>query len=398
VLALWGLFIFVARFFGAGGIARGLLVAYLFHVTRWTSLGHQEIPGAHEFRGFFEDVVAPGTRLFLATIWVTAPVILLLWAGETPADVLFVVVAATLGLTIVPISLLASSVATPLAQILNPLVLGGYAWRLGGDYLLLLVFCGFALLVQFILVGIGRALSASTGMGVFISIAEMWLPFALFRALGLLLRARGDDLGYGSERDYQDPVLGAAAPEAGELQNVAGRGISEARAGALADDRAVARAEGLHLERAAAEPRPYSTRPAPVPIELESEPAADAPMELARRLREGDLGGALSLLEQTGQSVPPLTLSAEAWLSLGRAGAEQRRFPPALVALRRAIDVAPDGPLAPAAWLLAARLYDEGMQNRAQSNKLLGELARRFPQTKEGEFAARRLAAAAQNS
>ena len=381
VLALWGLLVFVAGAIGGGGIARGLLVAYLFHITRWTSLGNEEIPGANEFRGFFEDVVASGTRLFLATIWVTAPVVLMLWAGETPAEPLFIVVAATLGLAIVPISLLASAVATPLRQILNPLVLGGYAWKLGSDYLLLLVFGAFALLVQYVLTGARGALEGGRVVGLLFSIVEMALPFAFFRALGLLLRARGDDLGYGPERDYLDPVLGQAKPEAGEVGNVAGRGNSEARAEALAGERGIARADG-------------QTLPAPEPIELSAAPeAVHLPVELAQRVRQGDLAGALSLLEQSPAGVPALTLSAEAWLALGQAGAEQKRFPAALVALRRAIEVAPEGQLAPRAWLLAARLYDEGLKDRGQSDKLLGELLLRFPETKEGEFAARRLAA-----
>ncbi len=55
--------------------------------------------------------------------------------------------------------------------------------------------------------------------------------------------------------------------------------------------------------------------------------------------------------------------------------------------------MAPDGALAPRNWLLAARACDELLRNRAESNRLLGELARRFPQTPEGAFALKRLGA-----
>ena len=37
--------------------------------------------------------------------------------------------------------------------------------------------------------------------------------FMLFRALGLLLRARGDELGYGGDSAYLVPVLGARRPD-----------------------------------------------------------------------------------------------------------------------------------------------------------------------------------------
>jgi tetratricopeptide (TPR) repeat protein len=139
-----------------------------------------------------------------------------------------------------------------------------------------------------------------------------------------------------------------------------------------------------------------ATRP-PAPQEIELPPDAPsgqphAPLELARLLREGNVAAALDIVEASGKEIPTLTLSAGGWLNLGKAGAQHRRFKPALVAFRRAIDVAPDGPLAPQAWLLAARLYDEEMNNREQSDRLLGELARRFPGSQEGQFAARRLA------
>ena len=50
-----------------------------------------------------------------------------------------------------------------------------------------------------------------------------------------------------------------------------------------------------------------------------------------------------------------------------------------------------EGPLAPKALLLAARIYDEGLRDSAASEKLLRELVKRFPSTQEGTFAAKRL-------
>ena len=79
-------------------------------------------------------------------------------------------------------------------------------------------------------------------------------------------------------------------------------------------------------------------------------------------------------------------------MKLARLALERKEPKSAAICLRRCLDAAPQGPLAPQAWLLAARVYDEHLGDRATSNRLLGELAKRFPSSKEGAFAARRLA------
>jgi hypothetical protein len=396
-LVLWGVFEAVLGAFGGIGIARGTLLAYLFHVTRWTSHGHDDVPGAGDFRGFFEDIVAPLTRMVLATVWVTAPVVILLWGLEQPASSWLVVLFAVAGLMIAPISILLSAVETPLSQVINPLVLAAYAWHLGTDYLILLAFSALVVLLQVLLHAVATLVGGALAV-VLISIVSMVMPFAFFRALGLLLRARGDDLGYGAPRDYLAPVLGAVPPQAGLYENIQGGGFSNSRHEASALERGTARAEGPHHDRA---PPPETGRPEVQPAsaraisldDVEVASGAQAGLDLVRRLREGDAAGALDLLEApAARDLPAITISAESWFVLGQAGVQQRRFPPALVALRRAIEVAPQGPIAPRAWLLAARVYDEGMQDRAESDRLLAELARRFPESQEGAFAVKRLA------
>jgi len=353
-----GLLVVVSRWLGtmASFIANGVILAYLFHVTRYTARGHDDFPGADDFRGYFEDVVAPMFRLTMATIWVWAPALALIATDN--ASPLAIVALCTLGVLLVPISLLASAVGTPVIHAANPLVLGAYAIRLGVDYFYLLIFCVVATSLA---IGFTALADQVFLLQLFGSIILMIVPFAFFRALGLLLRARGDDLGYGAAEEYLVPVLGQRKPEAGIVEAL---------------------------------PVPAQPAPAgpPQPLEIPAEARlVDAPMELVQKLRDGDVEGALAILEARPRDLPALTASAEAWFGLGRAGAERKLFKPALLALRRAIEVAPQGPLAPQAWLLAARLYDEGMQNRAESDRLLGELAKRFPQSPEGQFAAKRL-------
>ena len=117
-----------------------------------------------------------------------------------------------------------------------------------------------------------------------------------------------------------------------------------------------------------------------------------------------DLDSARALLRAAGKSIPVGTLSAQSWSELARSmGEEAARAAPdekraraelSLLACMRAIELAPQGSLAPKIWLQAARLCDELLSDRARSDRLLHELQQRFPETDEGEFAARRLATA----
>jgi TolA-binding protein len=79
-----------------------------------------------------------------------------------------------------------------------------------------------------------------------------------------------------------------------------------------------------------------------------------------------------------------MDLSGQAW--------QRRRGKAAAVALRRCLDAEPQGPLAPKAWLLAARVYAEALSDKATSDRLLAELVKRFPDSEPGRIAAQRLA------
>ena len=406
----WGLLLTLLGYINAAIFARGLLLAYLFHVTRTSALGHEDYPGAADFRGLFEDILGPLCRLVLATVWVTAPLIILSWGLRGPAPWPIIALVCLLGFALVPISMLASAIGTPFSTVVNPLALGAYALKLGRDYLWLV---GFSAATGGLYVGwlafADHYLADTFIVRVLVSAAALIVPFAFFRALGLLLRARGDDLGWGRREDYLVNVLGEVRPRAGHHENVAGRSLGAASSEAAAEDRPTAVAAGHHLDDEAGrdrvgdyEVKPFEAstaapaRPPPEPIELPPDEPAAAPadtLELIQAVREGRQDAALDQLERWPKT-PALTLSADAWVQLGKAGLQAKRFRPALVAFRRAIEVAPEGQAAPQAWLLAARVYDEGLKDRRQSDRLLAELVRRFPESQEGRFAAKRLGAA----
>ncbi|HEX9578957.1 MAG TPA: hypothetical protein VF993_14485 [Myxococcales bacterium] len=263
------------------------------------------------------------------------------------------------GVVIAPMSLIASALKTPLWVAANPLFLAGYALKLGRDYALLVCFCiaaaGTALLVRVL----GIALAPPIIFGKLpVNIAVLMVGFAAFRAIGLLVRARGGDLGYGDEAAHLVPVLGDEEP----------RLVIE--------------------EKAAPVEAPPPERQ---PIEL---PPQDSAEQFTQLLAQKDVDGCIALLEQSWQAVPGALLSAKGWLDLAKAAHQRGKGKPAAAALRRCLDLDSQGPLAPQAILFAARVYDELLRDRAASQRLLQELVKRFPASQEGVFAGKRLAAA----
>jgi tetratricopeptide (TPR) repeat protein len=358
-------------------LAEGLVLAILFHVTTSTARGEDTFHAPGDFRGFFEDILGPIFRAAFASIWAFGPVVayvlfrrgnffrngdLLQPTGPEAAVVLLLLLAGTF---LFPMALLAGAVGAPLRYLLNPLVVIGYALKLGRDYVLVAVFALaislFESALLSLLLWVDRAVAIP---GVVQYTILLYPPLMLFRALGLLVRARGDELGYGGEEQYLVPVLDELQPEPQQ----------EAPA------------------EIAASPAPPVPAEIELPHETESMPPA---LALARRVTESDVEGAVEVLQRVGREVPPAALSAQAWIDLSKACLERGHGRLAILALRRALEVAPEGPLAPHALLQAARIYEENLGEGAASKKILAELIERHPQSAEARFAARRLQAQA---
>ena len=433
-------FVIVFGFAGAKGsfIATGVIVAYLFQVVRHTARGGDDFPGPDDFQGYFEDVVGPSWRLTVALAWIWVPALVFtFWNGQrrdpvaeqeqaihdalkpggpgvrihhgpkvvatptgievipedaappapspeqmmeaqldepepppavqeaTPAPKSAVpwipIALVLLGVAIAPMSLLASALKTPLSIAANPIVLIGYAAKLGKDYALLVGFC-LVIVVLGWLTGIVGHLGFSAPLlgSALTSFEKLALAFVAFRGIGLLVRARGAELGYGGEEAYMVPALGETQPR-GTLPPPAPR-----------------------------EEAP--PRPPPEPIELSPAPPQDPTAAMAKANAGNDDDACLALVERHGTKIGAAAATPERWMKLARAAMERNNPKGATVCLRRCIDAAPQGPLAPQAWLVAARIYDERLGDKATSRRLLGELAKRFPSTKEGAFAAKRLA------
>lgn len=421
-------------------IAIGVTLAYLFQVVRHTAHGGDDFPGPDDFRGYFEDIVGPSLRLMAALAWIWAPALAWnLWhrapqpdladqqrraiteamrpggkgmmvqgmrvvtgpngtievqdrsapVAQTPAEAaeralpappasdsaasehalsdpapepakpspLVPAILTLLGLLIAPMSLMASALKTPLRIAANPVVLAGYAAKLGRDYFMLVGFCLLALGAAFV-----TRVAAHLALGGFlasavINVSGVFLAFAAFRGIGLLVRARGSEIGYGGEESYLVPALGDAEP------------------------------------RWAPPEQPPEKPPEPkAPIEIAHD-ERPAGVVFSQLLAQGDQDGMIDLLGRGGKDVPHVMMSANSWMALAQKAWQLKNGKAAAVALKRCLDAEPEGPLAPRAWVLAARVYDEALGDKATSDKLLRELARRFPDSEQGKFAARKLQA-----
>ena len=415
----------------ASAIAVGATIAYLFQVVRHTAVGADDFPGPDDFRGYFEDVVAPSLRLAVALAWIWLPA--LAWnyfhrdavaepsvreaairqamkpggkglmvrgmrvvssptgievmdpnapvpeaapaqqeaeqeaqAEEPPPPPPAPVpqkapwvpgLLVLLGVLLAPMSLIASSLKTPLMIAANPIVLAGYAVKLGRDYLLLVGFCLAAAMAALMAQLFGHAIfGAGFVSRLPVNFLVLFVAFAAFRAIGLFVRARGGDLGYGDEQSYLVPVLGDAQPR---------YVVPEAKA-----------------------VEPAAPPPPPQPIEL-SEP--DPVGVFAQLIASGDSDGMVALLGKSGKHIPHTMMSANSWMATAQKAWAAKNAKAAAHSLKRCLDAEPQGPLAPRAWLLAARVYDEALADKATSEKLLRELVKRFPDSEQGKAAAARL-------
>ena len=461
----------LAAALGAGALLTGLLL-----VVRDGAAGGDDLPALADLHGLRADLLLPLLRALLAGLWVAGPPLLwlagspaalgeLLLDGIVPEPEAGPALLLLLGALLFPLALAAAALRRPLAQVVNPLAAVLVALKLGSDFWLAslsFVACAVASAAVW---GEATAFFAQHPIPfayLWATVTGLYFQFAAFRALGLLARVRGDDLGAGTAEDFLEPVLDAepagrvtaalaaelsagldratprppasapvwplVTPHAGSpampaalfsraavsvtnapepvvasvTESPPAQGQPAIAAKVAADDRGPA-------ATAAPPARPASLPPRAAPASaLASAPGPHDPVApglLARSMTESDLGRAVQVLADSGRSIPAGTLSAPAWVELAktclaRAQALKGAAAEAMAALgvlayRRAAEVAPNGPLAPQAFLQAARLYDEFLRDRARSDALLAELARRYPQTAEGQFAVRRIAARA---
>jgi len=200
-----------------------------------------------------------------------------------------------------------------------------------------------------------------------------------------------------AEMGTPEPLLPLDEPPAPDAGRAADAAVAKLAPAAAPPTDAAAVQPAVNAPNPAPAPAPAAPSPVSVP------PERQAAMRLAQRMAARDPDGARLVMRAGAAEIPARTLSAQSWNELarafvddaGKAQGESRRelAQLAILCCRRGLEVAPDGALAPRNWLLAARVCDELLRDRPESDRLLGELAQRFPQTPEGAFALKRLKA-----
>jgi hypothetical protein len=192
----------------------GVTLALLIGVVRQTSRGSEEL-SPPELTELFPDVIRPTLLGLLGMGWV---LVCILWRVSVlgawdPGDV-GVRLLAAFAVAYAPWVLLLAAADAALLQLVNPFFVVGAVvrtweharWVLGLFAVLVLPGALFQLWAL-------RLWTAVPVLGAVLGeLLALYVPLVLARALGCLLRVRGDTLGHGREEDYLEAVLPDATP------------------------------------------------------------------------------------------------------------------------------------------------------------------------------------------
>jgi hypothetical protein len=304
-LFVWGLLFTITSYIGvaATGVAAVVFISHLLLVIRLTSVGEHDLPDVQDFSNILELL---GALFRFVLVAAAASFPFLVYAtyvkGATNPSAYFEdpVAYATLfiGFIWAPMACVLAATNSPITAVINPAVAIVYSTKIFGDYLLATL--------AFWLLGVGAVVIAAAGM-FFTTTVEMpllprlysntvavYLPLVMARILGLLLLTRGADLGYGSAREYFDPVLGDILPpyepERTPTPTLPPEGIDDT----------------YGVTNASADRKPASI----APNGIEPPPAEDFGLvPIAASSREGDLTATGDEEILTPTSVPPDTVS-----------------------------------------------------------------------------------------
>lgn len=185
------------------------------------------------------------------------------------------------------------------------------------------------------------------------------------RVVGLLLDVRGYALGYPLAPTRQVPVLPDERPRAKRMQKP-------------------------HEPKAPVERAPVELTPERGPG---SEPTAAQRVSLVlAALKENQIDEAVAEYARVPE-VADNWFSAESQLALGQAAAARGQYALAVRAWKHAAQRAPDGPVAPKACVLLARLYAERLGDAEAAGKLYRYVVQRYPDTEAARFAQEQLPA-----
>ncbi|HEY3355100.1 MAG TPA: hypothetical protein VGQ83_17740 [Polyangia bacterium] len=366
-------------------IGVGTFFAYIFSLITTTANGSDEIT-APDFSDIVEDILTPARRGLTAgaLLWVPA-VVYVFWIRGVEEitffdPVLWAIIAA--GIIYLPMALLVAAAGNGVLRMLNPVFTFQCIGRLGTDYFIAVgAVAGLGILwfVTSIIAAIVGHLPIPILASWAAAIIQVYIPFVTARVLGLLLFVRGADIGYGTEKDLNEPVLPGVRP----------RGA--VRPAAPAPAPTGGRVEEVESIALAPEP-PAAPPPAewPTGLRLEPEEPPPAVADVAQALAAGDLDRALDLYARLADDERP-QLPLPSHVALGKRAAARQDFPLAVRAFRSATEVAPADPETPRAWVLLGRVYADKLGDRATAARVYEHVVEQYPGTEAAAFATAQL-------
>jgi hypothetical protein len=341
-------------------IGRGLFWGTVFAIIRGTARGDRELEPP-DFTDFLSDIVGPAVRGVVATalVWLPGVLYFIFLADQNALMDPLLWLLVLVGIAYVPMALLTAAAGSDVLGMLNPVAGIAHMRRLGKDYLVALGALAVLVVPHVLLSTVGGLLRMLDVFLVTRVAAEFLMnlvPFLMAHVLGLLLYVRGDDLGYGLAQDYYEPVMPDVEPTS---RPEAFRG----GAPAFADP----------------EPEPVPTASAELSALTKAVEARDVPQVLA-------LYSSLQSMPDGRRLVEPAH-----HLFVGQASAAQGDYPLAVKALEAAADVDPEGPVAPRALVMLARVFGERMQEPQRAEELYRYIVHRYPDTDASRFAQQRL-------
>lgn len=370
----------VLALFSYGGMVGSILRysvywAFLFSIVRQTARGARSFEPA-ELGGEGVELVLPAVRGFLATAIVWAPGAIWFFtehgvdvAAGVRDPVLWLILA--VGLFYAPAAIMHAATGGRTLEMLNPLWVGSFIFRLGSDYavaVLAIAGLGVADLLLTLAALAVRATPVPFLSRAGAEVVGLLAPAAMARVLGLLLYVRGDDLGYGVPEDYEEPLVADATPMGSEpvLATVAVSAEPEAQAIAAPAAATAARVQAIEA------PQPAAPR---------------AAADVAALVAASDLAGALAAFR--AHPGPPESIPPRALFAVAKAASDAGEH---LVAARAlyAAGRGDDPAVAPNALLVLARVYERRLGRAAHARQVLEHLVSRWP----GSDAARQARAA----
>ncbi len=361
----------------------GVLWGYVFSIVRATARGAKTTEPP-DFTSVVDDIIAPAVKFLIGTTLVWLPFAVFIGfnfrkPGIYPAVIFFGVVTALAGIVYGPIALMIAAAGGGALQMLNPVWVTGYMFKLGKDYAIAVVAVAVVTFFHLIFSAIGTVIATLTPIPLLPTIIAgvfgVYGPFVIGRILGLLLFTRGDEVGYGLAGDYWEPALPDAQPRAAPplLQATTGDAIRRGEEPGRADLPAFQSIDEVFV-------RPIA----------ETALEGSALTTVNEALERNSVEDALAAYEQATEFEVD-ALAPKDHLSLGQAAAARGKYQLAARALQAASGGPATDPDVPRALVILGRLYAERLGDPEGAQEAFTRVARQFPGTKAAEFARSRL-------